>query len=144
MSLRILKRDTPVWYAKNYGKLLRLLNRGRQIQRISEREGHFSGFSSIGGQFKILWMVRQLDKILTSLNKFLGSKRSTSSMIVGGNHLIMFLAQGLKKVLVRGWLVTTGSLLKNNFSKILIVMKKLWTSSYEVNQTYTMFNKCNI
>ena len=42
MSLIILKRDTPVWYAKKDGQLLPMLNRGRQIQRISKREGHFS------------------------------------------------------------------------------------------------------
>ena len=88
--IRIVKRDTPVWYAKKDGELQPMMNRGRQIHRILKRDGEISGTFSGEGQSKNLLMDRQLDK---GLNQFLRSTKRSSSNTVDDKHLILVLTQ---------------------------------------------------
>ena len=81
MSLIILKRDLPIWYAKNDGKLLRMLNRGRQIDRIMKRDDHLTRIYQGEGHLKALWMERQIGKIVSSLNKGTIGVHPTMSMV---------------------------------------------------------------
>ena len=64
MTLRVIKRDMPAWYSKNDGKLLPMLNRGRQIARIVKRDGQLSAISLDKGQVTIFPMDGQFARIL--------------------------------------------------------------------------------
>ena len=91
MILRIVKRDTPVWYAKNDGQILLMLNRGRQIHRILKRDGKITSGEV---QSKILLMDRRLDRNPKGLNNCLRSTKRSTCNNVDGKHLIMFLTHG--------------------------------------------------
>ena len=91
MILRIVKRDTPIWYAKNDGQILLMLNRGRQIHRILKRDGKITSGEV---QSRILLMDRRLDRNPKGLNNCLRSTKRSSSNTVNDMHLILVLTQG--------------------------------------------------
>ena len=62
-SFGMFKHDGLIWYAKNNGKLIEMLNIGRQINRIVKKDGHLSRISKDDGLFKIL-RVENMDKII--------------------------------------------------------------------------------